>query len=143
MFLKNDLFFSLSGFKSTKILNWNLLYNYINVFYNLANLKLNLICSWFYNFFTTQVNWILLLIFYYSVCKIVGIALIWLYIYISIIFFIIIYFFNYKSTCYKFFLLIIIFIIFIEPTCATSALQTGHISPTHLSCRKRLSAQWR
>ena len=40
-------------------LNWNLIYNYINVFYNLSNLKLNFICSWFYNFsfyYSSQLN---------------------------------------------------------------------------------------
>ena len=37
-------------FQFNEILNWNLIYNYINVFYNWANLKLNFICSWFYNF---------------------------------------------------------------------------------------------
>ena len=79
-FIHNIIFLR---FQVNKILNWNLIYNYINVFYNLANLKLNFICSWFYNFsfyYSSQLN------FTTNICKIVTISLIWLYIYITIIF---------------------------------------------------------
>ena len=99
-------------------------YSHINVFYSLADLKLNFICSWFYNFsfyYSSQLNFTTHFVRLW--------VLLWLYIYMSIIFFIF-YFFNYKPTCYKcFYFLLFIIIIFMESTCARWALQTRHISP--------------